>query len=902
MEKSISVFLVLTFLVGAIGLSVDIAKHEGEVEKPQHGKEDDYEDIIGLPSEAKSSKDSKASQEKAKQAKAAKDSSIWMLSHREPVVDVNGLEARKSVKATWAEAAERAEKHLGHMKLEHKLAILQGRQGGMGFTGYIEVPTKESIPKLKKFQALPPKHSKDMTPSEREKRQQLEEDAKGAVLRMNDAGQGFHGPANSSTQFPGLLHLAASFDRVAVRKYAAAVAQEFVDKGANVLLGPCIDLARVPLSGRAFETLSGEDPFLGSALAAPYVETVQDRGIMVTLKHFLNNNQEESRHSTDVKVSDKAQYELYLPAFKAAIEAGAGGVMCSYNKVDGQHACESKKLLKDYLRRDLDFKGFVISDWGAVYDAKRSAHNGLDIEMKGNVNPSWKFNELKSLVKSGQVKEEQIDDMVRHILTPMYAVGHFDGKFPDHFGRHFDVRRDHAKVAKEAIIDGAVLLKNSGNVLPLSKNTKTIAFIGKHCDMVEDPDFRHSHSNGVTMGGGSGWVRTDRIVTPFQGMRDAMSGSAVVKHSIDSSAAAGVDVAVVCAAAHAGEGWDRADLMLEHAKELVEQVRNQGARKVVMLGIAPGVITTEWIDNVDAALLVFMPGEQVGPAVADLITGVASPGGRLPVSLPRVGEMRFEEKQYPGIRAGADYDLFSEYNRLQSLAKSRGEKAHRELHEASTPLSQTYSEDTLVGYRWNDAMNKPAAFPFGFGLTYTNFDFKDLKVTQEAAESATVTFQVTNTGQRSGHAVPQLYVGFPSLAPVKRQLRGFEKIVVAPGVTRRVTFKLGPDDWKYYDQAAGAWKDAMLKGDKITINIGHSSASLPLEASLQASQELVEKAKAEAPPSLLQEAQPQTWLSTKKQREELMFKQSLQLLYMDQEKKLHRADKRKKLSKEVKKA
>lgn len=899
MKKTFLGILSLTPLLGTLALTVDIAKHEGANEADMPG---DYEDLIGLPTENKhedkplTEKEKLARQrEHQKMKEAVQEGRAWADRHNEKRVlsDQELADGLAAVKGKWAKAAMRAEEHLKLMKRAHKLAILQGKQGGMGFTGYIEVPTAESMPKHKHLQHLLRKKASQETQADKQARHELEAESKGQVLRMNDAGQGFHGPGNTSTQFPSLLGLAATFDTGAVKKYASALAQEFVDKGANVLLGPAIDIARVPQSGRAFETLSGEDPFLGSKLVQPYIQTVEDRGIITVLKHFLNNNNEENRHSTDVQVSDKAQYELYLPAFKAAIDAGAGGVMCSYNKVDGQHACESKKLLKDFLRRDLGFKGFVVSDWGAVYDAKRSVHNGLDIEMKGNVNPERKFDELESLLKSGQIREEEIDDMVRHILTPMYAAGQFDGKFPDHYGRGYDVRRDHAKVAKQTVVDGAVLLKNDGATLPL-KNGKmqTVALVGKHCDMVNDEDFERRHSNGVMMGGGSGWVRTEKTVTPFRGLRDAMVGS-MVKHSVDASAAAGADVAVVCAAAHAGEGWDRPDLKLDHAHELIVQARDQGARKVVLLGIAPGPISTEWIDHVDAALLVFAPGEQVGTAVADIITGAASPGGRLPVSLPKEAESRFTQQQFPGTRAGEDYDLFRMYNKVkrEEAKVSKSHKKWEDVHQKATPVSQIYSEDTLVGYRWNDAKGYPAAFPFGFGLTYTQFEFSNIQVEQKGARAAKVSVTVKNVGSKEGAAVPQLYVSFPSLAPVKKQLRGFEKVVVPPQGVKVVSFDLDSKDWSYYNQDAKKWIDALLKGDTITISVGDSSTNLLLEAKLQAENKLVRES-ALIEEAAAAQAERRTWLSAKKEKEDHMFKQSLQALYAPQEMKLKKADKK----------
>jgi len=612
-------------------------------------------------------------------------------------------------------------------------------------------------------------------------------------------------------QFPALVAVAASFDPAIAKAYAGAVADEFVTKGANVLLGPDVEVTRTVMTGRCFETISGEDPFLGSKLVGPFVKAVQERGIIATVKHWLDNNQEIYRQTMTAVVGERAQHEIYMPVFKAAFEAGAGAVMCSYNKVNGHHACENEHLLKKLLRDDLGFKGYVVSDWGATHDAEKSANNGLDVEM-----PTHKYyKDLPELIENGTVKQEQLDLMATHVLSSMYYVGQFEGRFPlSKAGAlgHLPATTDgHRAIALKTITDSAVLLKNRGATLPFKTAGKKIALIGKYCNHANDKSFAQG---SVYSGGGSGFVMTTRTVTPLKGLQDNIKDASSIEWSSDISAAKDADLAVICAAAHSEEGWDRKNLSLPEAGDLVKKLRKSSGGKdlkIVVLASVPGAVTTEWLDDADSALMLFGPGEQVGNALAQLITGDASPNGRLPVSLPKVGEERFSKWQYPGL---CKDDSWCE------------------------KMIANFSEDVLVGYRWNDAKDEPSAFPFGFGLSYTDFEFKNLKVEFDG-DVATVAFQIANTGERDGVAVPQLYVGFKSLKPVLRQLRGFEKVSIPSGSSADVVFVLHEADWSFYDVDAEKWVSAVKKGEDITVSVGSSSVHLPLTSKVSGTKAVV---------------------------------------------------------------
>jgi len=425
---------------------------------------------------------------------------------------------------------------------------------------------------------------------------------------------------------------------------------------------------------------------------------------------------------------------------------------------------------------------------------------GLDVEM-----PTAKYlKDISAVFWTNDKLEPAVDEMATHVLSSMYYVGQMDGRFPvkgmlpEYGAIDSDATTDaHRVVARTTIEDSAILLKNRNNALPLQTKGLKIAMVGHFCDQTEDKKYKQG---SVWSGGGSGYVFTDKGTTPLQGVRDHVKDADSIEFSKDASAAATADVAVICVAGHGEEGWDRANFSLPEAKDLIADVRKQNSKaKVVVLAAVPGAVTTEWLDGADAAVLMFMPGEQVGPAVARLLTGEAEPAGRLPISLPKQDEKRFTTKQYPG--------------------ECTGKKKWCEH------LIANFSEDVLIGYRWNDAKGVPSAFPFGFGLSYTEFEFKDVNV-QCSDGSIKVSFKVANKGDHDGSAVPQVYVGFPSLKPALRQLRGFSKVKVEKGQEKAVQFQLGEEDWSYFDVGLQRWVSAAEKGEKVTVSIGTSSVDL----------------------------------------------------------------------------
>eukprot|EP00727_Mastigamoeba_balamuthi_P004227 m51a1_g13801 hypothetical protein (1062) ;mRNA; f:364023-367797 len=585
-------------------------------------------------------------------------------------------------------------------------------------------------------------------------------------IKPQDGPQGVGGGATNVTCFPCALSVVQTWDRSLFREFAVAMAQEQRGKGSNVLLGPQNNIARVPCGGRNFES-AGEDPLLASAFAREVVEGIQSQGIVACDKHFANNNQEEQRLSISVTVDEKTQWELYYPHFQAAVDAGVGSIMCSYNKVNGVGACENSKTLSD-LKVKMGFNGFVVSDWWATHSTVDSANGGLDMEM-----PSAQYygSKLAQAVHDGTVSEERLDDMAARIATALFAAGLFDRRAEGSLDA--DVRsKEHSDLALRLSEASAVLLKNNG-VLPISRKA-TVALIGKPAS--EQP---------LVHGGGSGAVNPSYVVTALDGLLAAGVAEVLYDGGSDVAAAAALaasaDVAVVMLAQQPSEGGDR-DQGLSlgaQADALVQAVAANQARTVVVIH-NPGAVVMPWVGSVAAVIARLMPGQEDGNALAAVLLGDVNPSGRLAITFPRGGQnetwLRTAE-QYPGVEG-----------------------------------AQTYSEGLLVGHRWYDAYGGQPLFAFGHGLSYTSFEYSDV-----SASKSSVSFELRNAGRVAGAEVPQLYISFPEgEGEPPKQLKGFDKVFLQPGESRVVKFALAPRDLSVYDVSAGAFRE--VHGKFIAVN------------------------------------------------------------------------------------
>lgn len=602
-----------------------------------------------------------------------------------------------------------------------------------------------------------------------------------------------------TTAFPVSEAMAATWNTELIQKLGGALGREALAKQQMVLLGPCVNIVRTPLGGRSFESF-GEDPYLASRITVAYIVGVQKEGVIAEVKHYCCNNQEWERMSIDAKIDERTLHEIYLPAFKAAVtEAHVWSVMAAYNKINGQYAAENEYLLNDVLKKQWGFQGFVASDWGATHSTIPSALNGLDLEMPGNTHFGAK---LTNAVKDGKVPEPVIDDKVRRILRAMMATGMFDRKsWPD---PGVIGSAEHRKIAYDVAAEGMVLLKNKG-ALPLdAKKISSVAVIGPHADSPE------------TGGGGSSRITPTFVQTPLEAFKKK-AGDKILIHFAKGSgihditdaglaeavdAAKKSDAAVIFAGLAAdieSEGFDRESLDMPDAqKKLISAVADANKNTVVVLFAGAPVVMSPWVDKVSSVLLAWYPGQEGAEAIADILFGAVNPSGKLPVTFPAKLEDTPAYSTYPGKDGVINY-----------------------------------SEGIFVGYRHYDKNKIEPLFPFGFGLSYTTFEYKNLKVSPGKISGAdgklTVSVDIKNTGSAEGSEIIQLYAHHEnSSVPVpEKELKGFTKVKLKPGETKNVILELAAENLAFY---AADKKKFVVQPGTYEILAGASSRDIKAKA------------------------------------------------------------------------
>jgi beta-glucosidase len=623
------------------------------------------------------------------------------------------------------------------------------------------------------------------------------------VPALNMAG-GPDGPGphlTGVTRLPSAVSAAATWDPATVEQFGAVTGSELAGKGVNVELGPTVNIVRDPRWGRAFESY-GEDPYLSGQIAVADIQGVQGQGPIAMVKHFALYNQETYRNTAadDVIVSDRVAHEIYMPQFQAAVQqGGAGAVMCSYSTINGVDACQDP-YLAGILDGQWGFGGFVMSDGGATHSTVAAANAGLeDMESRGgqHFGPA-----LVKAVEHGQVALSTLQGMATRVLTTMFAFGLFN-KAPTGSLSNVVTSPAHVAVARSVADEGTVLLKNDDGILPIGSGVRSIAVIGDDAG----PD-------AITAGGGSTHVVAPHVVTPYQGIAAAAAGTgtSVVYSRGNSStqpngnpglqakavaAARRASVAVVFAGLLEQEGSDLTSIGLSTAEnDLISAVARANPNTVVVLNTGSAV-TMPWLSSVKAVVEAWYPGQEDGDSIADILFGKVDPSGKLPVTFPvsLADVPASTPAQWPGLD-----------------------------HEVQ------YSEGLLVGYRWYDAKGIAPLFPFGFGLSYTTFSFSDLNVTPSLSpgDSATVTVDVTNTGSVAGANTVQAYVGDPaSVGEPPEQLKGFDKVSLAPGQSTQVTMTLGPQSFSTWDTPSQSWVETP---GEYSVMVGDSSANLPLSS------------------------------------------------------------------------
>lgn len=597
-------------------------------------------------------------------------------------------------------------------------------------------------------------------------------------------------PQVPATALPSPIAAAATWDRALAREYGAIAGEESKAIGNGLLEAPTINIVRIPQNGRTFEGY-GEDPYLAGEMSVANIIGIQGAGIIANVKHYIANNQETDRFAINEEIDERTMREIYLPAFEASILRGhSASLMCAYPKINGTFNCENGLLLTNILKKEWRFDGFVTSDFGAVHSTIPSAMAGLDLEM-----PTGKYfgDDLKASVESGQVPMSVIDDKLVRRFRTMMRFGIFDDPPQP---RPIPAKANGAR-ARRIAEEGIVLLKNSGGLLPLdAHNIKSIALIGPMA------------MKAVTGGGGSSHVVPLYTVDPVDGIRTETASNTIVvaadgadlSHAVNTARAA--DVAVVMVGMIDTEGKDHS-LTLDGAQDkLIEAVAAANPKTIVVLKTGSAVLMP-WLDKVSTVLEAWYPGEEDGNAVARVLFGEVNPSGKLPITFPRTLEdvPASTPAQYPGIDGLAHY-----------------------------------SEGVFVGYRHYDAKNIRPLFPFGHGLSYTTFAYRNLRVspmpaTGKRPAKLVVEADVQNSGNVEGAEVVQLYLGLPSLPAVPqppRQLKGFQKVALKPGAKVHVRFIADARALSYWDVTTHTWK---VPPGTYSVFVGSSSRDIRLQGS-----------------------------------------------------------------------
>ena len=619
---------------------------------------------------------------------------------------------------------------------------------------------------------------------------------------------------DSCVAFPALTCLAATWDTDMSMLYGKSIGEEARYRNKTVLLGPGVNIYRTPLNGRNFEYM-GEDPYLAGRMVVPYVQGVQQNGVAACVKHYALNNQEVNRHTTNVIVDDRALYEIYLPAFKAAVQEGkAWSIMGAYNLYKGQHACHNQYLLNDILKGEWGFDGVVVSDWGGVHDTDQAITNGLDMEFgswtdglsNGASNAYDNYylaDPYLERIQSGKAGTKELDDKVRRILRLAFRTT-MDRNRPYGAMRspeHYDAAR---KIGEA----GIVLLQNNGNLLPIDlAKTKKIAVIGENAVKM------------MTVGGGSSSLKVQREISPLDGIRNRVGNRAEVVYargyvgdvsgeyncvvsgqnlkdgrSPEELIAEAVRVAGEAdyvifigglnKSAHQDcEDSDRTGLGLPYGQDRVITELVKVNQNLVLVNVSGNAVAMPWIKEVPAVLQAWFLGSEAGNAIAAVLMGDVNPSGKLPFTFPaRLEDVPAHQLgEYPGSEKVGDI------------------------------VNEKYNESIFVGYRWADKQKKAKPlFPFGHGLSYTTFEYgKPVadKKTMTADDTITFTVTVKNTGDREGQEVVQLYISDKksSLPRPVKELKGFRKVKLAPGEEQKVSFTVAKDALSFFDDAKHEW-------------------------------------------------------------------------------------------------
>ena len=644
---------------------------------------------------------------------------------------------------------------------------------------------------------------------------------------------------DSCVAFPALTCLTATWNPSLSLLYGRSLGEEALYRGKDMILGPGVNIYRTPLNGRNFEYM-GEDPWLASTMVVPYVIGLQQNGVAACVKHYALNNDEEHRHQINVKVSDRALHEIYLPAFKAAVQKGhAWGIMGAYNLYKNQHNCHNEILLNRILKQDWKFDGVVVSDWGGTHNTEEAITNGLDMEFgtwtdgltmgKTNAYDSYYLADAyKRLILEGKYTEKELNDKVRRVLRL-----HFRTTMAPKANRGFLCSDSHYEAARKIATEGIVLLQNKNNVLPISP-------ISSKYSMPKLLVVGENAIKMMTVGGGSSSLKVQRETSPLDGLKARLGSTMQIIYErgyvgditgdyngvttgqdltenrseqqlINDAVAKAqeADYVVVFGGLNKSdyqdcEGHDRKSYDLPYAQDKLVEALAKANRNLVFVNISGNAVAMPWKDKVPAIVQGWFIGSEAGNALADVLTGDVNPSGKLPFTWPAklndVGAHALNT--YPGT-----------------------------WREGEKIIDEEYKEGIYVGYRWVDKAKTKPLFAFGHGLSYTTFKMSDLRLDKSemtADDSLRVTVTVKNTGNRAGKEVVQLYIrdNDASVDRPLKELKGCAKVSLEPGQQQNVSITIGKGALSFYDETAQKWT---CEPGKFTVLVGNSSDNLKLK-------------------------------------------------------------------------
>ena len=632
---------------------------------------------------------------------------------------------------------------------------------------------------------------------------------------------------DSCVAFPALTCLTATWNPCLSKLYGESLGEEALYRGKHVMLGPGVNINRTPLNGRNFEYM-GEDPWLASRMVVPYIQGLQSKGVAACVKHYALNNDEEYRHQVNVIVSDRALHEIYLPAFKAAVqEGGAWAIMGAYNLYQNQHNCHNALLLNKILKHDWGFDGVVISDWGGCHNTEEAITNGLDLEFgswtdgltMGATNAYDRYYlalAYKRLIQEGKYSTKELDEKVRRVLRLFYRTTMNRQRA---FG--FLCSESHYEAALKIAQEGIVLLKNNRQLLPIKK-AKRILVVGENAIKM------------MTVGGGSSSLKVQKEILPLDGIKarfadaevdyargyvgdtvQSYNGVTVGRSLYELRSAEALTAEAVAKAKNADvvifigglnksdyqdcEGHDRKAYGLPYGQDQLVEALVKANPNLVYVNISGNAVAMPWVEKVPAIVQGWFIGSEAGEALASVLAGDVNPSGKLP---------------------------FTWYARLEDCGAHATGSYPGTWREGQQIIDETYKEDLFVGYRWTDKQNIKPLFPFGYGLSYTTFEISNLRADKRemtADGKLTVTVDVRNTGSVAGAEVLQLYISDSKSSqprPVK-ELKGFKKVSLAPGEKQQVDFTIDRSALSFYDETTGDWT---AEPGEFVVTVNNSSA------------------------------------------------------------------------------